>query len=586
MKVGSRRISATTTHSVFLLWLILVLGVCAIVPTVCKSSARNGWESRAATARRHPFLSRQPEQQQQQQKPFGVNFLSLRGGSGDEALDLDVQEEETANTDEAPEIAAEETGEEKDPEELESSTIDGDEALSQSGETEETVDSNSTTDATKEKESSSPRPEPSLPAVVETTTTTVLEHDPVTVVVSDPSADVGADTETVIDGSPEDVESSVVDETHEETEPLTDKEIEEAVQKSSELRTEGKKLHDEANFVEAAAKFAAAGDLLAPVLATDDSVADDFATCRLHQALCCLKSEEYGLAIVSCTEVLELPQEGRSSVEPALRARAFHRRAKARVELGEAAAALQDARSAAFLGDRKAVALYGKLMRESSGGSSSFIGDSNSDLTGTSALFESLLNKSTLSLPSTSDSSSVPSPLGGMGNMSPSSLLDMLGATKGDSGESGAGGLAKSVMSSLSKRLNDESTQDQICNFLQSTSGPQLQQMAGMAGLELQEGQANRLASFCQGVTPQSLRRTMRTTRAVYSIFQFIRKVSRLIAKYRSVIILIFIVGWIKSAMLRPFPVNKRAARLAAKEAAKAAASLAIDEAATPAGVI
>ena len=48
-----------------------------------------------------------------------------------------------------------------------------------------------------------------------------------------------------------------------------------------------------------------------------------------------------------------------------VRSRAHYRRAKAHPQLGKEEEALEDARTAALLGDRKAVALYGKLMRGS-----------------------------------------------------------------------------------------------------------------------------------------------------------------------------------------------------------------------------
>lgn len=241
------------------------------------------------------------------------------------------------------------------------------------------------------------------------------------------------------------------------------------------------------------------------------------------------------------------------------------------MELGNEAAALEDARSAAFLGDRRAVALYGKLMRGSS--SSALLnggGDNENSLAASGALFESLLSKSKGgSVPSMN-----PDSLGDIGNIFPSSLFDIMGAGAAAGGsKNGAESLAKSVLSSLSKRLHEESTQDQICTYLQSTSGPQLQQMASLAGIQLPEEQANRLASFCNGVTPKTIQKTLRTTKAAYFVFKVARKMSQLISKYRNIIILIVLVGWIKSSILRPLPVNKKAARIAAKQAAKAAAA-------------
>ena len=317
-----------------------------------------------------------------------------------------------------------------------------------------------------------------------------------------------------------------------------------------------------------------------PLLGTavsGETVADDFATCRLHEALCLLKADDFEEALRACTDVLDGPSISNSEsfqVAPALRARAFHRRAKAQMELGNEVAALEDAREAAFLGDQKAVAFYGKLMRENSGnpwpselgtGAGGGAGGFG-DLASSSALFESLLNKS-----NGPSSDVTKSPMKDMGGMS--SLLGMMGAGSPslggiDKGGEGVGSLAKSVLGSLTKRLEDESTQDQICKFLQGTSGPQLQQMAGLAGLQVEEGQANRLAGFCQGVTPKLIKRTLGITKTCYYVFSLVRKVFKFVSKYRTIIILLLIVGWTKSAILRPLPINKKAARLAAKAAA------------------
>jgi tetratricopeptide (TPR) repeat protein len=406
-----------------------------------------------------------------------------------------------------------------------------------------------------------------LPTVVETTTTTVLDD------VAEEESSENNDATTKNNNAAE-----------EQEEDWTEQDQEIILEQASVLRLAGKDLHDEGNFDEAADSFGAAANLLTPLLTSiaenDDNNDDDsdlwteeFATCRLHEALCRLKAEQYDQAAAACSDVLGLQGD---SVAPALRARAFHRRAKAQLELGDAAAALQDARSASFLGDRKAVALYGKLMRESSPGSSSSSsssssimsqvgGTSNADnLASSSALLESLLNKSSGGSPSSLGGGST----GGGLPFSPLSLLNMGQAAGGGEGQ---GNLAKSVLLSLSKRLEDEDTQDTICQYLQGTSGPQLQQMASMAGMQLQKGQAAKLASICNGVTPKTIRFTVKTTkRAIYGV-QLIRKIMKLVAKYRNILVLLVLLAWIKSAYLRPIPINKKAARRAVKEAAKLA---------------
>ena len=185
------------------------------------------------------------------------------------------------------------------------------------------------------------------------------------------------------------------------------------------------------------------------------------------------------------------------------------------------------------------------------------------DLASSSALFESLLSKSSGAGAQGTDSPDIPS-------FNPLSLLSGMvgGGGLGAPGKD-AGGLAKSVLSSLSKKLEDEATQDTICKYLQMASGPQIQQYAGMAGMELPASQATRIADFLRGVTPKSIRRTVKNgKRLVYGV-QLIRKTSKVITKYRNILIWIGLLAWAKSALLRPLPVNKRVARLAAKQAAK-----------------
>jgi len=77
------------------------------------------------------------------------------------------------------------------------------------------------------------------------------------------------------------------------------------------LRLEGKKHHDEGDFVGAAEVFRKAADtLLTGGERGEDSspppprLSEDYATCRLHQALCNLKSGDYEPCIKACTEIL------------------------------------------------------------------------------------------------------------------------------------------------------------------------------------------------------------------------------------------------------------------------------------------
>lgn len=460
---------------------------------------------------------------------------ALRGGAADGALDTDESSEESSS--EEPPIR----------QQVDQSEATGEDSDGSNAVEAESEDEHPTTDLSADVSESLS----SLPAVVETTTTTVLQD-----ALSDGSISLPEDSSDYSeDGGALGNQDELLDQ-------------------ASSLRVTGKELHDQGNFAEAAVSFGAAADILTPLLQQEEEdLTEEFATCRLHEALCRLKAEEFEEASTACSEVLGLHGD---SVAPALRARAFHRRAKAQLELGDSAGALQDARSASFLGDRKAVALYGKLMRESSPGSSASLMSTGSDnmpsssdgMAASSALLESLLSKSSGSSPSLLGASSGDDS-GGL-PFSPLSLLSM-----GQSG-AGQGGLAKSVLTSLSKRIDDEKTQETLCQYLQGASAPQLQQMAGMAGMQLQRGQAEKIAGFCNSVTPKMIRRTVKLSkRAVYSV-QLVRKILKLISKYRNILVLLVLIAWIKSAINRPIPVNKKAIRRAAKEAAKAAIAAAI----------
>lgn len=381
----------------------------------------------------------------------------------------------------------------------------------------------------------------SMPAVLETTTTTMV-HTP-------ENSSTHYDTPTATDAVDTETDSP----------SFSKEDLATAMDRATQLRADGKSLHDRKKFKKAAARFSDAAQCLLPFLELaeededDNRITDEYATCRLHESLCQLKCENYNEAKTACTAVLDLVESDSTGATPALRARAFYRRAKAEMELGDTAAALQDARSAAFLGDSKAVALYGKLMRESSSGSSEML-----DLSGSksNALFESLLSKSSNDIPV--------SPMSDMKDLFSSSLLtNMLGSTSGTNNAGGVGSLAKSVLLSLSKRLDKGETQEQICNVLQNTSGPQLRQMASMAGFQLDEPQASKLAAVCKGVTPKLLRKLLKTTKILIYTGRVVQKAFVLLSKYRTVIMILLIVAWAKSAILRPLPVSKRARKLA-----------------------
>jgi hypothetical protein len=275
-------------------------------------------------------------------------------------------------------------------------------------------------------------------------------------------------------------------------------------------RQRGRQLYQEQSYVAAGREFAwAAADN-----ATDD---DDYATLKLHEALCYLRAEQYDAVVDLCTQLLK----EENAYSTAICARAYYRRAKAYHLSSNANAnaknterVLADARRAAFLGDKKAVAFYGQLMRSESETTSA----SSSPLLALSALFPQ----------------------------------------NHRNGPSPATGLVQSVVQSLLKRMDDRATQEQICRALQNTSTEQLQQYGALLGLPVAHSAVVR---FCHGMSLPRLRRLVRWTKTLAALLQWGRKLLRLGTKYRTLLAVGFLYGWIQAAWCRPLPVSKRRRR-------------------------
>jgi len=231
------------------------------------------------------------------------------------------------------------------------------------------------------------------------------------------------------------------------------------------------------------------------------------------------------------------------------------------------------------LGYDKAVALYGKLMRESSSQDISSAINPLYPSSGDSDLLQSLLSKSSL----TSDGSS---PFGS--DMSPLSMLmggnsgggggaaSMLSALTGAGGGKGEGGFAGSMIRNLSKRLDDEDTQETICNYLQRTNKQQLGSLVAMTPIadSIDDTQLERVVNFCHGVTPRGIRRTVKFTKVTAYIVKFFRRLIKLINKYKALFAVLLILQWTKSSAFRPIPLSpeaKKAAKKATKQALNAA---------------
>ena len=404
---------------------------------------------------------------------------------------------------------------------------------------------------------------------------------------------------------------------------------------------------------------------------------EEAATCRLHEALCHLKQQKYALCIQSCTAVLEdgvqvvpldddddnadvdvdaadgndndnkaggngagatekraavirvtptggagggsvatfTAKSSRPRISAAARARAYHRRAKARLALQDISGATEDAKEAAYLGDRNAVSLYGRILREHSSTSSSadssfgggmgnasggslaeMLGGSNpflSALSGSSGSADSsqsssALLSSLLGSGSGSDNGNSADPFGGLGSLLGFGAGPMASKTNGGgkakrqrnrkgrgSGTSGGmDSLAKSLLKNLAKRIDDDKTQTQICNFCQGASTDQVKMYAGMAGMQMADATASQIVAFANGVTKKKLRRVVKLARRGISAVKITSKVAKVIQKYKHLIVIGLICGWTKSSWLRDVPVNKKAIKQAAKEASKVAKAM------------
>jgi hypothetical protein len=322
----------------------------------------------------------------------------------------------------------------------------------------------------------------------------------------------------------------------------------------------------------------------------------DRATCKLHEALCLLKDGRPKECITACTNILVDDQQGPGDNDnsntmqyhgssssssssntnnilplPAqIRGRAYFRRAKAKLAIHDINGALDDAHSGAFLGDKNAVQLYGKLMRQRSSSSSL----TNDDNDGPSKDISSSILHNLLSSSGRTGSSS-------SGSIWDNQLIQesmaelLLGrkenemdinksqqrrnkrnthhgrssttttSTKNDS-------LVKSILTSLMKHIEDEDTQQTICNLIQSTNSQQVLQYASMAGIPIKIETASRLVSLVNGITPKVIHNSLSKIKIGYTIIMSVRQIFKVIDDYKSIIIVIVLLLWLKNAFVEP----------------------------------
>ncbi|EJK47093.1 hypothetical protein THAOC_34211, partial [Thalassiosira oceanica] len=342
--------------------------------------------------------------------------------------------------------------------------------------------------------------------------------------------------------------------------------------RASDRRAEGKELHDAGNLSEAAAAFHAAATLLDEAIEVqqiadaeaDGSVSLERATCRLHEALCLLKDGRPEECIAACSDVLQdgvrvvaagevvgadpddpeaaetaksvvvepAASKRRDSLPPQIRARALHRRAKARLAVDDLDGALEDARGAAFMGDRNAVQFYGRLMREGPGRGEPRRA-ARGGLLGVPAELAAVRRRGGRR-PVRAHGGP---PLATEGGEEGQETRQGKEARRGRGG-GGMDTLAKSVLSNLLKKIEDEETQEKICSYLRSANAQQIMSFAAMAGMPLRKESAERLASFANGVTPRGIGRGVSRVKRGLSIVKTVRRVMKVIDKYKSFIIL------------------------------------------------
>lgn len=128
--------------------------------------------------------------------------------------------------------------------------------------------------------------------------------------------------------------------------------------------------------------------------------------------------------------------------------------------------------------------------------------------------------------------------------------------------------LAKSVLTNLVKRVEDVETQEMICGYLQAANTQQIMQLSSMAGVPLQEKSAQRLVALAGGVTPQGISRSVSRVKRGISIIKTVRKVMKVVDKYKAYIIVAVLCYWVRSVVTKPYVMSAKQARRVAQKAA------------------
>eukprot|EP00934_Nitzschia_sp_Nitz4_P004621 Nitzschia sp. Nitz4//scaffold136_size62208//53331//58820//NITZ4_006378-RA/size62208-processed-gene-0.42-mRNA-1//-1//CDS//3329535648//4611//frame0 len=292
---------------------------------------------------------------------------------------------------------------------------------------------------------------------------------------------------------------------------------------STQTRLEGVQAFEAGNFDGAAGLFAKASDL---VLETVDNETesftqmqiDEYATCRLHQALCLLKTSQFEACQDTCTDVIDNAHSGLSPSR-ILRAKALYRRAKARMQLEDSDGALLDAQAAMYLGDNKATVLYHQLSPPKEA-----VPDAMS-------LFDSMSGNTASPL-------GMASLLGNAGNP-----MDMLG---GNMAMKNLEGMSTKLM----QRLEDPFVQSTICALAKSLDKEQVRLLLQQLGLGIEgDGPCEKIVEVCHSVTPRTIQMGVGAIKFVAFLGQLSRRSLKIYEKYQSIFVLWLVWLWAKRAM-------------------------------------
>ena len=342
------------------------------------------------------------------------------------------------------------------------------------------------------------------------------------------------------------------------------------------LRLQGKVLHDDGDFEEAAQLFGEAGRILDEILLlqlpsnnTSEELASEAATCHIHEALCHLKNDNLEECIRTCTQVLNDNEDGYYyggvSLSAAIRSRALHRRAKANVRLEQYSAALEDARNAAFLGDRGATSLYGKLLRKQQQQQKTSTTSDVPQKIKTAYLSshyeeeeeESSTNPAAVS--STSTDSLLMSLFQTMNkkedeNSSISAFVSsaLAAATGGGSTSTTTTSFATSMLRNLGKRLDEEETRESIVTFVNNVGSNKatLKGVASMAGVPLSDSMVDQISNLCSRVNTRTLGRIVKWAKYTIKTGAIVRKIFQILSKNRHILLYAMLLIWIRSSIL------------------------------------